>query len=422
MKKIVCEMCGSNDLLKKDNVFVCQSCGTKYSVEEAKKMMVEGKVDVSGSKVKVDDTDKIKNYLMMANNAYDADNKKEAENYCNKIIEIEPTNCDAWLLKGKAAGWQSTLANLRIDESVNAFQKAIDSAPKDRVKEMKKEAIKETTTLCSALVSLACKNYAKYGSVSEANTILNGILTIKKIALKFLIKCKANMDDINAELADVINVSVVSAYNKIRADYVGRDGHPNDYDFENYTEKTKGAILLLETAISLCDDDKENDIQIYKNLIIITTDLEAAKSYTYSSQRGGWVTDKFWKVEYKEQLIDKIMEYHNKIKELDPNYEVPPRPAPSNSNAGGCYVATCVYGSYDCPQVWTLRRYRDYKLTKTWYGRLFIHTYYTISPTIVKLFGNTKWFKKLWKGKLDKLVKKLQNEGIESTPYQDRDW
>ena len=25
----------------------------------------------------------------------------------------------------------------------------------------------------------------------------------------------------------------------------------------------------------------------------------------------------------------------------------------------GCYVATCVYGSYDCPQVWTLRRYRD---------------------------------------------------------------
>ena len=33
----------------------------------------------------------------------------------------------------------------------------------------------------------------------------------------------------------------------------------------------------------------------------------------------------------------------------------------SNSgNTGGCYVATCIYGSYDCPQVWTLRRYRDY--------------------------------------------------------------
>lgn len=24
----------------------------------------------------------------------------------------------------------------------------------------------------------------------------------------------------------------------------------------------------------------------------------------------------------------------------------------------GCYIATCVYGSYDCPQVWILRRFR----------------------------------------------------------------
>ncbi len=420
MKKIVCEMCGSNDLIKKDNVYVCESCGTKYSVEEAKKMMIEGKVDVSGSKVKVDENDKIKNFLMMANNAYDADNKKEAENYCNKIIEIEPENYEAWLLKGKSAGWQSTLANLRIDESVNAFQKAIDNAPKDKADKVKKEAIKETTSLCSALVALACKNYAKYGSLSEANTILEGIVTIKKIALKFLIKCKADMDDINAELAETINVSVVSAYTKIRKDYEGRDGHPSDYAFESYAEKTKGAILLLEIAIDLCDDDKDNDIQVYKNLIIITTDLEAAKSYTYSAQSGGWITDKCWNAQYKEQLIDKIMEYHNKIKELDPNYVVPARPTASKS--GGCYVATCVYGSYDCPQVWTLRRFRDYTLAETWYGRLFIHTYYAISPTIVKLFGNTKWFKRMWKGKLDKLVTKLQNEGVENTPYQDREW
>ena len=60
-------------------------------------------------------------------------------------------------------------------------------------------------------------------------------------------------------------------------------------------------------------------------------------------------------------------------------------------SSSGCYVATCVYGSYNCPEVWTLRRYRDYKLAATWYGRLFIHAYYAISPTIVKLFGKTNW-------------------------------
>ena len=54
MKAIQCEMCGSTEMVKKDGMFVCQSCGTKYSVEEAKKLMIEGTVDVSGSTVKVD--------------------------------------------------------------------------------------------------------------------------------------------------------------------------------------------------------------------------------------------------------------------------------------------------------------------------------------------------------------------------------
>lgn len=89
---------------------------------------------------------------------------------------------------------------------------------------------------------------------------------------------------------------------------------------------------------------------------------------------------------------------------------------------GGCYVATAVYGSYDCPEVWTLRRYRDFCLASTWYGRAFIHTYYALSPTIVKLFGKTKWFKNIWKGRLDKMVKQLQEEGYDSTPYNDCSW
>jgi hypothetical protein len=92
----------------------------------------------------------------------------------------------------------------------------------------------------------------------------------------------------------------------------------------------------------------------------------------------------------------------------------------NNSNSGGgCYIATSVYGSYDCPQVWTLRRYRDYTLTTTLHGRLFIRAYYAVSPTLVKLFGNTTWFKCIWRNMLDKFVNHLQQEGIQDTPYQD---
>lgn len=126
-----------------------------------------------------------------------------------------------------------------------------------------------------------------------------------------------------------------------------------------------------------------------------------------------------------------IAEQHDDefIKELIQKYRLAQASTPKSNeesgeqkSSGGCYVATSVYGSYECPQVWTLRRYRDYMLAKTWYGRAFIRTYYAISPSLVKWFGHKDWFKKMWKGKLDRMVAKLRANGVESTPYEDKNW
>ena len=88
----------------------------------------------------------------------------------------------------------------------------------------------------------------------------------------------------------------------------------------------------------------------------------------------------------------------------------------------GCYVATCVYGSYDCPEVWTLRRYRDDTLGATWYGRLFIRFYYAVAPTLVKWFGENEGFRAFWRKRLDRKVAALAEQGVEDTPYEDKDW
>jgi hypothetical protein len=85
----------------------------------------------------------------------------------------------------------------------------------------------------------------------------------------------------------------------------------------------------------------------------------------------------------------------------------------------GCFIATAVYGSYDCPQVWTLRRYRDFTLAESWFGRMFIHVYYVISPTLVKWFGQNMWFKKFWRAILDRKIKNLHKNGIKDSPYND---
>lgn len=92
----------------------------------------------------------------------------------------------------------------------------------------------------------------------------------------------------------------------------------------------------------------------------------------------------------------------------------------SKSSSSGCYIATCVYGSYDCPNVWTLRRFRDNTLDRTPFGRAFIKCYYAVSPTLVRLFGNTKWFRGFWKSVLDRFVARLNKNGVENTRYTDK--
>ncbi|MCD8381830.1 MAG: hypothetical protein LUC30_02770 [Clostridiales bacterium] len=84
-----------------------------------------------------------------------------------------------------------------------------------------------------------------------------------------------------------------------------------------------------------------------------------------------------------------------------------------------CYIATCVYGSYDCPQVWTLRRFRDGKLARTVPGRWFIRLYYAVSPRLVSAFGEKEGFRRFWRKRLDRLVARLKSEGVPDTPYRD---
>lgn len=92
----------------------------------------------------------------------------------------------------------------------------------------------------------------------------------------------------------------------------------------------------------------------------------------------------------------------------------------NHSDSQGCYIATCVYGSYDCPEVWTLRRFRDECLRRSAFGRAFIRVYYALSPTVVKWFGGINLFRSFWRRILDRAVNSLHTKGYVDTPYQDR--
>ena len=90
-----------------------------------------------------------------------------------------------------------------------------------------------------------------------------------------------------------------------------------------------------------------------------------------------------------------------------------------NGDKEGCFIATCVYGSYDCPNVWVLRRFRDETLRKTFLGNQLINIYYALSPGLVKRFGRSQLFLDFWKAALDFLVYRLKENGFNDSFYSD---
>lgn len=278
MKRLTCEMCGGTDLIKQDGVFVCQNCGMKYSVEDAKKMMIEGTVDV-----KVDNSHMIENYLEMANNAYDSSNEAEAESYCNKIIEIDPSNYQAWMLKGKASGWQSTLQNSRVPEAISAFLKGIANAPEEEKDELVEEVKEEIINLSHATISLHGDHFAKWPDDEEASEFILAISDILQELTQFMQMSgvKFSNSDFLEPVAMLINQSVVKAYqNVIYPEYKSdRYPYPDHDDWQKFIERIDLCIKLVEFSISFCDDDDEKNIQRYKNLISLEQDAIDSCSY-----------------------------------------------------------------------------------------------------------------------------------------------
>ncbi|MGN0530765.1 MAG: hypothetical protein ACI4IH_06730 [Eubacterium sp.] len=175
MKQLTCEMCGSTDLMKQDGVFVCQTCGCKYSVDEAKKMMVDGTVDVTGSTVKVDSSEKVKNLYVMARRARDDDNAELAAKYYEMITFENPYDWEALFYFNYFKAKQTNLANM--DNSVACLENSLDSIfdligksdkSVDEKWKIAEEIIAKINALCTLFISWAKSHYKEFSHLSNS--------------------------------------------------------------------------------------------------------------------------------------------------------------------------------------------------------------------------------------------------------------
>ena len=175
MKQLTCEMCGSTDLLKQDGVFVCQTCGTKYSVESQQKTVSPGVSELHNffAGEEFEDLDKL---YQVARDAMKATDTLTAMRNYGIISRRDPNSWEAVfylaILKTKNIMNLEILPSaINVANSVKrVFTLIKEYAPEDTDK---KAAVKEVIEQCyetATYLTGASNNF--YKSVAKTNGIM----------------------------------------------------------------------------------------------------------------------------------------------------------------------------------------------------------------------------------------------------------
>jgi tetratricopeptide (TPR) repeat protein len=152
-KNAICPSCSKNVQIPTDvEQAACMYCGAKINV---------GINSPAGSS-------NLDNLLGMARTALVAGNHLEAMDYFNRVLELDPRVSEAWMGKGAAAGWQSTMVNIRLPETVIAFNHGIANAsPKDKLA-VTRQASEELNKMVVALYNLARNHLMDYVALDNS--------------------------------------------------------------------------------------------------------------------------------------------------------------------------------------------------------------------------------------------------------------
>ena len=309
-KEARCPNCGGELQLPEDKATVkCMYCGGDIIVQEAIRTAAESSVP---------------NWLILAKAAIDGRNYQEAFNYYTKVLEVDPQNYEAWLGKGEAAGWLSTLADFRLPEMFGGFRKAIEYAPVDN-----KEWITKLAVVKILEITLA------YGELS----------------IKHFSKTKTGSIGMNFE------------------------------ESKEYADRSMKIILAMELAHDLWPDNKE----IIGSIIQWCSEITTGRYYFVLDQEATMLNAKRDLFVGKMKVLDpsyRLPEVGAELPKQAKEEQTSTKPSVGAKGSSGCFIASATMGGSNHSVVSLLKDFRDTWLLKRYNGRIFVNFYYILGPYI----------------------------------------
>jgi len=269
MKRIVCEMCGSQDVVKQEGMYICNHCGTKYSPEEAKKLFVEVTVTV-------DHAEEIKNLYALATRARQNNDYENAATYYQQLLGYEPDNWEAAFFSTLCRSNCGTIAE--IPASCDAVRNCIDSVfqliqrlPASEQKSAVQTVVSSATTFANSMFNVALKHHMSIDA--SVMSRFNADLKARLVAACFIMtSCSGSVMKFfgnNANIAPLVQIPAKAALEaQTRQTFVSLAFEPNvangllgyigKYDptyVENYKKKqnnsmTAGNVVLMVLGIA----------------------------------------------------------------------------------------------------------------------------------------------------------------------------
>lgn len=378
LKKAKCPNCGEISEID-DNEFnvVCFFCGVPYKPNEGIESYNNhlSKVINSLEVETVDYNTDVTNYALLGIASLKENNHERCGFYANDILKRNPSSSEGLLLKAFFVSH-----NYSKEEGIRNYLLALDNTSK-----------KDLIELIVATFKNEMKDYSKPNFDYLFNILLKKNNTLYQQLLKFaLMQYFINGNEVLS--GEILNFE----------------------SLQNYLDVPSENIASIDEKKLICFNDflveiNEEKISNACDLILIKKDVEKY----FNKKNGQSVTYYLYLDE------ENIINFNYSKENLDLENYLKNKDFQFNLIKGGCYIASCVYGSYNSREVWILRRFRDQKLAHNIFGCIFIKIYYWLSPLLLKFFSRQKWFNSLNRKMLDKLVNKLKKKGYSSSPYKD---
>lgn len=204
---ISCENCGKSEYVVEDGIVNCLNCGSKFACGDVvgwvhESILQDTKLLIEGAYSSPDDDYVAK--LARAKAALDASNLAVFNDCCDQLIKTHEEKSLAWLLKGEAVGWNTTVwTPQNLDYAVSYMLKAIAIAQPDELTDISHLSQKVIALLWYALKLQMLEQLVQEPSIDRVSEFYDKALGIlgKSVTLAIAAQSKT-MNELNAATND----------------------------------------------------------------------------------------------------------------------------------------------------------------------------------------------------------------------------